>query len=159
MINSPTRLINFASMKHVNSISQIKIDRDREIIRLYQEAKRVVQWPTTMAKICDYVSQMPTPCYYISFDAAYSYVRKRLKGIIPKYSKYRHQKKTLLESFYNDFLLTAEHERSQGNQKSVYLLVEITLQRPAPCLGLKANYIQKIISTHVRTLNSPFITK
>lgn len=146
-------------MKHVNSISQIKIDRDREIIRLYQQAKRVVQWPTTTAKICDYVSHMPTPCYYLSFDAAYRYVSKRLKGIIPKCGKYQEQKKALLESFYNDFLLTLEHERSQGSRKSVYLLVEITLQRPAPSLGLTSKYIQEIISAHVRTIKSPFITK
>lgn len=146
-------------MKHVNSISQIKIDRDREIIRLYQQAKRVVQWPTTTVKICDYVSHMPTPCYYLSFDAAYRYVSKRLKGIIPKCGKYQQQKKALLESFYNDFLLTLEHERSQGSRKSVYLLVEITLQRPAPSLGLTSKYIQEIISAHVRTIKSPFITK
>lgn len=146
-------------MKHVNSISQIKIDRDRYIISLYQQAKRMVEWPTTTAKICEYVSQMPTPCYYLSFDAAYRYVSKRLKGIIPKCGKYQQQKKALLESFYNEYLLISEHEQSQGRQKSVYLLVEITLERPAPCLGLTAKYIQEIISAHVRKINTPFFTK
>lgn len=146
-------------MKHVNSISQIKIDRDREIIRLYQQAKRMVQWPTTTAKICDYVSQMSTQCYYLSFDAAYRYVRQRLKGKVPKGGKYQQQKNDLLESFYQEYLAMQQYEASRGNRKSVYTLVEITLLRPAPSLGLTSKYIQEIISAHVRSLKTPFITK
>nr|WP_297658394.1 hypothetical protein [uncultured Prevotella sp.] len=146
-------------MKHVNSISQIKIDRDLEIIRFYQQAKRMVEWPTTTAKICEYVSRMPTECYYISFDAAYSYVRKRLKGIIPSFGIYHQQKKVLFEAFFQEYQDLAAHYREQGKKQCVYNIVELALERPAPNLGLSAKYIQGIISAHFKNLKSSHFYK
>lgn len=144
-------------MKHVNSISQIKIDRDREIIKFYQQAKRMVEWPTTTAKICDFVSRMPTDCYYLSFDAAYNYVRKRLKGIIPKFGIHQQQKKALFEAFYLEYQGLAEYYTMIGEKQSIYNIVGIALERPAPNLGITSRYIQEIISAHLRKSKSPFI--
>lgn len=144
-------------MKHVNSISQINIDRDREIIRFYQQAKRMVEWPTTTAKICDYISRMPTDCYYLSFDAAYSYVRKRLNGVIPKFGTCFQRRKALFEAFFLEYQEMAGYYRQIGEKRSVYNIVEMALERPAPNLGLSSNRIQRIISDHLRKSKSPFI--
>ncbi len=144
-------------MKHKNSISQINIDRDREVIYLYQKAKRLVEWPTTTAKICDYVSQMPAPCYYLSFDTAYRYVCRRLKGEIPKFGKFQQKKQSLCEAFFCEFQNV--RLQRQGAELSTYRLVEITLEQPAPHLGIAPRYIQKLVSAHFKKMKSPIITK
>lgn len=135
-------------MKHVNSISQINIERDREIIRLFQKAKRLVPWPTTTTKICCFISRMPTPCYYLSFDAAYRYVSLRLKGKIPKFGKYQQMKQSLCEAFYIDFLEVKRQK--QDENLCTYRLVELALLRPAPHLGIAPNYIQKKIAAYYK---------
>ena len=159
MISSPSRYINFEVMKHRNSICQINIDRDREVIRLYQQAKRMVEWPTTTAKICAYVSQMPTQIYYLSFDAAYRYVCNRKKGKVQQFGKFQKMKQSLCEAFFSDYLEVERQAQLQGKHKSVYSLVEATLERPGPHLGIAPTYIRKILSAYFRSHKSPFITR
>lgn len=71
---------------------------------LFRKAKRMVEYPTTMAKICDYIAKMPASCYYLADSTAYRYVCKRIKGDKPKFGKYQAQKEKLFEDFYQDFL-------------------------------------------------------
>ena len=71
---------------------------------LFRKAKRMVEYPTTMAKICDYIAQMPASCYYLADSTAYRYICKRIKGEKPKFGKYQAMKEKLFEAFYQDFL-------------------------------------------------------
>lgn len=59
---------------------------------LFRKAKRMVEYPTTMAKICDYIAKMPASCYYLADSTAYRYVCKRIKGEKPKFGKYQAMK-------------------------------------------------------------------
>lgn len=148
MISSVTAWLIFAPMKHKHSITQINIDRDREMLLLYHRAKRLVQWPTTTAKICEYVSKMPTSCYYLSDMAAYRYVSNRLKGKVPKFGIYQQMKQRLCEAFFIDFLDV--RSKDVNKDKSLIYLVIITLERPGPNLGLTPRYIQEKISAQLK---------
>lgn len=74
------------------------------MLLLFRKAKRMVAYPTTMAKICDYIAKMPASCYYLADSTAYRYVCKRIKGEKPKFGKYQAMKEKLFEAFYQDFL-------------------------------------------------------
>lgn len=138
--------INFVGMKHPNSISQINVKREKEMILLFNRAKRMVQWPTTTTKICEYVAQMPTSCYYLSDITAYRYVLRRLKGEKPSFGKRQRGKQSLCEAFFNDFDEVRRMEKHKD--KSISHIVDITLERPAPNLGLTPKYIQEKISAY-----------
>ena len=144
-------------MKHPNSISQINIDRDKEMYSLYQKAKRMVEWPTTTAKVYEFVSQMPTSCYYLSFDAAYRYIRLKLKGKKQKFGKTQQRKRDLFESFYQEFLNVKR--QYEGQQVSIYRLVEIALEHPAPHLGMSAACIRKKIKKYFSKLSPAAIIR
>ena len=134
-------------MKHLNSISQINLERDREMLRLYRKAREVATYPTTSVKLCEIVASLPTSCYYISDTSAARYVSNRLKGKIPKFGVAFEKKRMLYEAFYIDFLKVRKME---GNQrKCISQLVDIALLRPAPCLGLSCRSIRQKISAHL----------
>jgi len=142
-------------MKHINSISQINLERDREMLRLYRKAREVASYPTTSVKLCEIVSTLPTSCYYISDTSAARYVSNRLKGKIPKFGAAFEKKRQLYEAFYIDFL---EVRRREGNQqKCISQLVDITLMRPAPCLGLSSRSIRQKISAHINKSKRTFL--
>lgn len=148
MISSASCCINFASMKYVNSISDTYLERDKELIRLFRKAKVMVEYPTTMVKICQYVSTMPASCYYIAESSAYRYICKRLHGIIPKFGKNQQKKESLCEAFYQEFLAAKEKEEFKG--LSNWKLVTIVLTYPAPHLGISPRYIQMKVSKYYR---------
>lgn len=146
LISSASCCINFACMKYLNSISDTYLERDKELIQLFRKAKMMVDYPTTMVKICQFVSTMPASCYYIADSTAYRYVSKRLKGIMPKFGKHQQKKKSLCESFYEEFLIARKKEEYKG--LSNCRLVDIVLTHPAPNLGISPRYIQMKISRY-----------
>lgn len=124
---------------------------------LYQQAKRMVDWPSTTAKICELVSQMPTSCYYLSYDTAYRYICKKIKGVEPRFGRLQQRKRNLFESFYQEFLDVKRQYEEQ--HFSTPRLVEIALERPAPHIGLSPSYIQEKVKAHFSKLSSSTIIR
>ena len=124
---------------------------------LFSKAKRMVEYPTTMAKICDYIAKMPASCYYLADSTAYRYVCKRIKGEKPKFGKYQAMKEKLFEAFYQDFLRLRQMDQYKiYNTKN---LVYVCLDLPAPNLGMAPRYIQMKINHHFRNKKTSFITR
>lgn len=124
---------------------------------LFRKAKRMVEYPTTMAKICDYIAKMPTSCYYLADSTAYRYVCKRIKGEKPKFGKYQDMKEKLFEAFYQDFLRLRQME--QYKEYNTKHLVYVCLDLPAPNIGMAPRYIQMKISNYFRYKKTSFITR
>ena len=122
--------------------------RDREMLILYRKALEVVEYPTTTEKICEVVSSLPTSCYYISDTSAFRYISQRLKGFMPSFDKTSYRKQQLYESLYEEFQRIREQYR--GKPLCVYKLVDLALERPAPCLGLSPRTIRQKLSNHFK---------
>ena len=124
---------------------------------LFRKAKRMVEYPTTMAKICDYIAKMPASCYYLADSTAYRYVCTRIKAEKPKFGKYQAMKEKLFEDFYQDFLRLRQMDQyKEYNTKN---LVYVCLNLPAPNLGMAPRYIQMKINNYFRNKKTSFITR
>lgn len=124
---------------------------------LFRKAKGMVDYPTTMAKLCDFVSQMPASCYYLADSTAYRYVCKRIRGEKPAFGKFQSMKEQLFESFFQDFLRLRRMEQYKGyNTKH---LVFVCLELPAPNLGMTPRYIQMKINHHFHNKRKLFLNK
>lgn len=148
LIKCATCDIIFVFMKHKNSISQINPLRDREMLTLYRKALEVVEYPTTIDKICEVVSSLSTSCFYISDTSAFRYVSLRLKGIVPVFDKASYRKQQLYESLYEEFQVIREQYKERS--LCIYKLVDLALARPAPCLGLSPRTIRQKLSAHFK---------
>lgn len=126
--------------------------RDREMLLIYRKALQVVEYPTTTDKICEVVSSLPTSCYYISDTSAFRYVSQRLKGIIPRFDKASYRKQQLYESLFKEFQNVERQYR--GKAYCIYRLVDIALERPAPCLGLSPRTIRQKLSAHFKQIKN-----
>lgn len=119
-------------MRHKKSVSQVNIERDQEIMRLYGQAKKLTGPPITIDRICQIAANLPASKFYISDYWALRYVKDRMKGTT-KYFKDR-RKQTLYNAFYDTFrrlMVRREHR-----DKSVESVVNLALQQPAPFIGL-----------------------
>ena len=147
MIKCATLRINFACMKHKNSISQINPMRDKEIMILYRKALTMVEYPTTLEIVCRVVSELPASCFYISDTSAFRYVSQRLKGIQQHFDEASYRKEQLYEALYEECLAMREKEK----YKSLCMtrIVDIALSHPAPCLGLSPRSIRQKISRYI----------
>lgn len=130
-------------MKHKNSISQVNIERDRELLRMFRVAKKNVPWPTSVNKLCDYVIRMPASRFYISEEMAVRYVRKRMNGRQRPFRN--HRKCALYEAFYREFLLVKSHP--DNADLPLFVLVYRALQRPAPFIGVSHSYLISLCSS------------
>lgn len=121
-------------MKHGGSVSQTYIERDRKVLPgLIRRAKHLAKYPTTSWEIVRIAVQLPTEKFYISDDAAYEYIRKRVCANIP--IRFNNQyKQKLYEAFYEEVMKMKRDERySNMRLKDITILA---LARPAPCVGL-----------------------
>ena len=125
-------------MKHRGSINQFNIERDRELIALYRQARATATYPTTMYELCKRTAKLPASCHYISDFYAYLYIRRRLAGDTKHFK--RREQRILYESLYDIVgeLLTKEKYKNH----SLSRLVDIALAMPAPCIGLSPRTIQ-----------------
>lgn len=127
------------------------------MLLLFRKAKRMVEYPTTMAKICDYIAKMPASCYYLADSTAYRYVCKRINGKKPKFGKYQAMKEKLFEAFYQDFLRLRQME--QYKEYNTKHLVYVCLDLPAPNIGMAPRYIQMKINNYFCNKKTSFITR
>lgn len=121
-------------MKHKESVSQTYIERDRIVLPdLIRRAKHIATYPTTMKKLYHIAAELPTDKFYISDDAAYDYIRKRLfHHITPTFISPFKQR--LFEALYEEVTKMLQYEKyQQMGWKSTTILA---LGRPAPCVGL-----------------------
>lgn len=130
-------------MKHNGSVSQIYVERDRKILPdLIRRAKHLATYPVNMNTLYRIAADLPTDKFYISDDAAYSYMRKRIfRGIEPKFTSPYKQK--LFESLYEEVMkmLDTEKYRQLGWKTTTML----ALAHPAPCVGLTPYMIGETI--------------
>lgn len=131
-------------MKHKNSVSQIYIERNRKALpAIIRRAKHLATYPTTMKKIYHIAAELPTDRFYISDDAAYDYIRKRLlHNMKPKFVNPFKQR--LFESLYEEVTQMMEMEKYQkmGWRNTTIL----ALSKPAPCIGIPPETIKNIVS-------------
>lgn len=121
-------------MKHKNSISQAFVKRNNDVIpRLLRRAKEVAEYPTTTKRLFEIVAELPTEQYFITDDAAISYIRKRfLHGVHTKYMN--PYKQRLFDALYSEVerMMKDEKYKAMGLKNTVIC----ALTHKAPCLGL-----------------------
>lgn len=131
-------------MRHKGSVSQVNIERDRLVPALFRKAKGLVQWPTRMMAICEYVALMPAPEFFISSDTAVVYIRRRYCQNIQKPFQSRY-KQMLYDALYERFVELME---TPGMKLSIPAAVLRALESPAPCCGLSPWQIYSIMLRH-----------
>ena len=121
-------------MKHKGSISQTYLTRDGVVIpNLYKRARQVAEYPTTVMHLFEIAAELPVPQFYISDDAARSYIRKRFlhKKKVTFRTKY---KQRLFDAFYDE--VDSMMKESKYQEMGLMNTVVCALMRPAPCVGL-----------------------
>ena len=142
-------------MKHKGSITETYIHRDNVVLpALFRKAKEMASYPTTMKELCQIVASLPVPCFCISDDAALNYMRCRiLKGRIKHFkSDYKNR---LFEALYQTVRALMKVQSSKFKVQSIKSYTLQALDRPAPCVGLTPDEIQrKLHDMHQRNKHS-----
>lgn len=125
-------------MKHKGNKGEICIYRERKIKELFHQIKRSGVC-STIGEICIKISQMKMDRYYISEDRARDiYYRYRTHGIIQPCSKYAY-------GLRMDLVHECERIRTERGYTSYSMIVREAIERPARCIGLSPNRIQRIL--------------
>lgn len=128
-------------MRHKNSISQINLERNKEIKRLYRQAQSIAGSPVTIDRICHIMANLPCDRFYLSDYWALRYVKNRRRGKIKKFGN--PQKQTLYNAFYNTFVQLSRS--SEYKDKSIETVVYAALEKPAPIIGLSAAFLKNVL--------------
>jgi len=128
-------------MRHKNSVSQVNIERDKEIRRLYREAQKLAGTPTTIDRICQIAANLPASKFYISDYWAFRYVKDRTNGINKVFKDRR--KRTLYNALYDVF--KRQQRKKENENKSIESIVNISLEQPAPFIGIAPVTLHKYI--------------
>lgn len=128
-------------MRHKGSISQVNLERNKELLRLYKTAQGIVGSPATVNRVCQIMANLPTKKFYLSETYALKYIKDRING---KKRKFRHENKQILyNALWTSFLRIQGKKGNEG--LSIERLVDITLETPAPIIGLSPTYITNFI--------------
>ena len=128
-------------MRHVNSISQVNKERDNEIIRLYNEAKKIVGTPATIERICRLAANMSASRFYISEEWALRFIQDKMNGRPRKFRNKR--KRTLYNALYDTFRHLSRKRENAGHSMSH--IVDLALEQPAPFIGLSPETLQRYL--------------
>ncbi len=128
-------------MRHKNSISQVNLERDKEISLLYKTAQALAGYPATVERVCQITANLPASKFYISDTYALKYVKDRLNG---KRRKFKHSRKQVLyDALWNAFLSI---RKKRGNESlSIERLVDMALETRAPIIGVSPSVIMNQI--------------
>lgn len=128
--------------RHKGAVSQINLERDKMVHALFKKAKNMVQWPTRIATICELVAMMPVPKFFISFETAVVYIRRRYYYNTQITFEAQH-KQLLYDALYARFI----ELRDNQSYKNVSLpgLVLKALESQAPCVGISPCVIYEIV--------------
>lgn len=133
-------------MKHLGSISQTYLKRDLEVIpMLFNQAKGIAQYPTTMKELCTIAADIPTPFFCISDESALDYIRRRLL-----HNQKRKFCTCYKQKLYDALWVEFKDVIKMQPQLSVQSAVFMALSRPAPCVGLTPWILQLKISRYQR---------
>lgn len=124
-------------MRHKGSISQVNLERNKELMRLYNKAQGIAGFPATVMRICQIMANLPAKKFYLSEAYALKYIKDRMKG---KKRIFNHEnKRVLYNALWSSFMRV---KNKKGNENlSIERLVYITLETPAPTIGLSPEYI------------------
>lgn len=132
-------------MRHKGSISQVNIDRDKCLRRLFREAMDTLL-PATMRHICSTVADMPVPRFFISDEQAERYLRARLNL---QHRRFRNPRKQVLyEALWDEYL----RQYVRTPHAPFRTLVTRALAQPAPFVGLSTGYLLLCYPKICRTL-------
>lgn len=126
-------------MRHKNSISQVNLERDKEMRKVYVKAKGLAGSPATIDRICQIAANLPTTKFYVSDYWALRYIKNRLRGTTKYFRDKR--KQTLYNALYDNFKMLQHRHKN----KDVETLVDMALEQPAPFLGLSPGTIRRYI--------------
>lgn len=128
-------------MRHQGAISQVNIEREKEIMSLYRQAKAIAGFPATIDRICHIMANLPCSKYYVSDYWALRYVEDRQKG---KIRRFRSRKKHVLYSaLYATVQQLAKSAQYRGS--SLETIVDAALEKPAPIIGLSPSFIKNVL--------------
>jgi len=128
-------------MRHKNSVSQINLERDKELLRIFRKATELAGNPATLVRIFTIAACLPVSKFYISDYWACRYIHNRLKGKAKKF-KNRH-KQILYNALFAEYCQLSK--RAENRNKSFETLVDMALERPAPIIGLSPHSLKDII--------------
>ena len=129
-------------MRKKGSVFLMSNDRDKDLIRAYREVIKKqlnLYGRITATGIMAKVVNSPASRYWVSSERAYSVILKMDKGESISYMKTRAQ--VFYRSLYKDFCVYRE---SHSGLPSKYI-VEIVIQRPAPCFMISPAFARNII--------------
>ena len=109
----------------------------------------ILPYPTTHSEICKAIAEFPVPKFYISFDTALWYIRCRYYQEQEKQFLNTYKQK-LFDALYNRFLELSDNP-SYCNCK-MKTLVSMTLDSPAPCLGMSPWMVYDFLRRHRKEL-------
>lgn len=128
-------------VRHKNSISQVNLERDKELRRLFCRAQDIAGYPATLDRIFTITACLPASKFYISDYWASRYIRNRLRGNVKRFRN--GYKQTLYNALFSEFLQLSR--RSENREKSFDTLVDMALERPAPVIGLSPHSLGDIV--------------
>ncbi len=128
-------------MRHVNSVSQVNKERDKEIILLYNRAREIVGTPATIDRICKIAANMSVSKFYISDEAAMRYIQDRKAGR-PRTFRNKY-KRTLYNALFDTYRYLSK--RKEYTACSMARIIDIALSQPAPFIGLSPDTLQRYL--------------
>jgi hypothetical protein len=138
-------------MRHKGNISYVNEQRNKIIPELFRQAVVLAPVPSSPIMICEKAVELPTKEFYVSFDAALCYIRKR----------YYHNKHHTFSSRYKQKLYEALYEKfvelKQLHEEMLLTdVVSLALGCTAPCLGLSPSQFYTILLKYQKKMkNSP----
>ena len=133
---------NFAvTMRHKNSISQINLERDKELLKIFRKASSIAGQPANLDRILTITACLPVSKFYLSDYWAARYIRDRLRGKTKRFKN--QQKQTLYNALFAEYMMLSR--KPENKNKSFETLVDMALERPAPVIGLTPGSLRDII--------------
>jgi len=128
-------------MRHKNSVSQINLARDKELLRIYRKAADLAGSPATLDRIFTIAACLPVSKFYVSDYWAARYIRNRINGKVKRFKN--RQKQILYNALFSEFMQLSK--RFENREKSFETLVDMALERPAPIIGLSPQSLRDIV--------------
>lgn len=125
-------------MKHKGSVSEIQLNRDRRIYRLYEELRKSGDY-SCLQEICRAISTMRQPQHFISYErGCWLYYHYFTHGVMP----YQNPWKTRV---YMSFLRRCKEIKRSGDGLRKKDVVWSAIESEADCIGLGPSQIYKVL--------------
>lgn len=115
-------------MKHKGCISEILVERDEYIVRLFRKLKRTCQY-ASMYDICEVMASRPVPRHFLSEKMAYIIWSTWKQTHHLPTGSHPHKRR-----LYESLVSTCERMKDTGLNNSE--VIRRALDEPARCLGI-----------------------